>query len=337
MRSGIGGWVENSDARPCPRNGLAIIRWLWVTSRSSWGSGSAATPPWILRSAEASARGSWLRPAPEASAWYSRLRLTAICTSPAASGPSTISSRQPAPLRPPRAAEHERQQAAHGVAAGPVVGTAAAEQRGEHRQVREVGDDGRHRAGDGADEDVAVVDVRELVGQHRAQLAAVEQLEDPLRAADGGLARVAAGGEGVRLGGRAHEQPGHRLAGLGGQLPDDRAHLRRLGLGDREGPHRAQRELVGVEIGEAVDAERDQQGDEQAPPAADQPPDREDESTHEAEQDGRLERVVPALHARINATARTPVPRPGWALPLPGYGSQRTRWREAHPAVDTST
>ncbi len=28
MRSGIGGWLANQDAIPCPRNGLAIIRWL---------------------------------------------------------------------------------------------------------------------------------------------------------------------------------------------------------------------------------------------------------------------------------------------------------------------
>src|SRR5205823_4225038 len=65
IRSAIGGCVENSDARPCPRKGLAIIRWLWVTSRSSCGSGSAVIPPSILRSADASARGSCESSAPE--------------------------------------------------------------------------------------------------------------------------------------------------------------------------------------------------------------------------------------------------------------------------------
>src|SRR3954454_23164897 len=86
MRSCIGGWVENSDARPpWPRNGLAIIRWLWVTNRSSGGSGRAAVPRSIVRRALASASGSWESWAPEASAWNSRLRLTAIWISPAAS------------------------------------------------------------------------------------------------------------------------------------------------------------------------------------------------------------------------------------------------------------
>src|SRR5690606_39970313 len=41
-----------------------------------------------FRNAEANASGSPVNCAPEASAWYSRERLTAICTTPAATGPS---------------------------------------------------------------------------------------------------------------------------------------------------------------------------------------------------------------------------------------------------------
>ena len=72
--------------------------------------------------------------------------------------------------------------------------------------------------------------------------------------ADRGVARVAAGGEGVGLVGGADVEPRHRLPRLGGQLADDRVELRRLRLGHREGAHRPQRQLVGVEVGEAVDA-----------------------------------------------------------------------------------
>jgi hypothetical protein len=135
------------------------------------------------------------------------------------------------------------------------------------------------------------------VGEHRAQLAAVQQLEDPLRTADRGVARVAAGGEGVGLGRRAHVEPGHRLAGLGGQLAHDRVDLRRLRLGHREGAHRPQRQLVGVEVREPVHAQRDEQGDEQPAAATDESPGGEDQATHQAEQHRRLQAVVPPLHA----------------------------------------
>ena len=53
------------------------------------------------------------------------------------------------------------------------------------------------RSGDRGDQDVAVVDVGQLVADDAAQLALVEQLQDPVGAADRGVARVAAGGEGV--------------------------------------------------------------------------------------------------------------------------------------------
>ena len=97
-----------------------------------------------------------------------------------------------------------------------------------------------------------------------AQLALVHHPQDSLGAADGGVARVASGGEGVRLLGRREVEPRHRDPGLGGELGDDRVEPRLLGLAHRIGTHRAQRELVAVEVGEAVDAERDHQRDDQA-------------------------------------------------------------------------
>lgn len=76
------------------RNGLAIIRCDCDTSCGSGGSGASCVPRSSLRNADASASGSPVSWAPLASAWNSRDRLTAIWTTPAATGPSSeISSR----------------------------------------------------------------------------------------------------------------------------------------------------------------------------------------------------------------------------------------------------
>ena len=68
-------------------HGQAIIRELVVCSPGSGGSGSARVPSSSLRRALASASGSPVTCAPDASAWYSRDRLIAIWISPAATGP----------------------------------------------------------------------------------------------------------------------------------------------------------------------------------------------------------------------------------------------------------
>ena len=89
MRSGIGGWVENSLETSCGRNGLAIIMWLALTMSRCGASGARAVPDSSLRSAEASASGSPVRVAPSSSASYSRVRLIAIWIVIAAIGASS--------------------------------------------------------------------------------------------------------------------------------------------------------------------------------------------------------------------------------------------------------
>ena len=84
MRLSIGGWVENSERTA---NGLAIISAEVGSSLGVFSSGRAAVPASSLRSAEASASGSLDSSAPDASAWYSRERLIASWTRPAAIGP----------------------------------------------------------------------------------------------------------------------------------------------------------------------------------------------------------------------------------------------------------
>jgi hypothetical protein len=79
---------------------LAIIRCDCETSFGSGASGAACVPRSSFRNAEARPSGSPVSSAPEASAWYSRDRLTAIFTMPAAIGPISIS-RMPSRGLPP--------------------------------------------------------------------------------------------------------------------------------------------------------------------------------------------------------------------------------------------
>ena len=81
--------ANSRDSCSPARNGLAIIRWACAVSCGSGGSGASWVPYSSLRSAEARASGSPDSSAPLASAPYSRDRLTAICTTPAATGPSS--------------------------------------------------------------------------------------------------------------------------------------------------------------------------------------------------------------------------------------------------------
>ena len=67
------------------------------------------------------------------------------------------------------------------------------------QHVGDVGDRAADRGGDRLDQDVAVADVAELVGEHAAQLVLGEQLEDALGDRDRRVLRVAPGREGVRL------------------------------------------------------------------------------------------------------------------------------------------
>ena len=178
MRSAIGGCVENILESPWPgRKGFAIIMWLAVSSRGSGGSGSCFVPASSLRRALARASGSPVSWAPEASASYSRERLTASWMTDGGQ----------------RAQDHDQQ---HAEEAGAVVVVRAAD-RDQPGEVHQEHDHRGERSGDRGDQDVAVVDMAQLVADDAAQLALVEDAQDALGAADRRVARVAAGGEGV--------------------------------------------------------------------------------------------------------------------------------------------
>ena len=117
-----------------------------------------------------------------------------------------------------------------------------------------------------------------------AQLALGEHGDDALGDADRGVLRVAAGGERVGLRGRAHVEARHGLPGLLGEAADDRVEARGLLLGDRAGAHRAQRDLVGVEVGHTVHGERHDEGDDQAGRAPERPADQQNDRREKAEE-----------------------------------------------------
>ncbi len=125
------------------------------------------------------------------------------------------------------------------------------------QHVREVGDRGADRRGDRLDQDVAVADVGQLVGEDAAQLVLGEEFGDPAGHGDGGVLGVAAGRESVRLVLGDHVEAGHRQTGTGRQFTDDLEEARVVGLLDRLGAAHLQRQFVAEEVG----AEVDQQGD----------------------------------------------------------------------------
>ena len=94
--------MRNRPETAPPRNGFAIIRWDVLTT--FWSSGFMGrwdAPPSILRSAEASARGSPVSLAPSSSASYSRVREMASWITVAATGARNAMS-NPTSMLPPR-------------------------------------------------------------------------------------------------------------------------------------------------------------------------------------------------------------------------------------------
>ena len=84
-----GAWRTSAPSAPRAGTGWRSSGATGTVRLGSGGSGAAAVPYCSLCRADASASGSPVSSAPDASAWYSRDRLTAICTTPAAIGPSS--------------------------------------------------------------------------------------------------------------------------------------------------------------------------------------------------------------------------------------------------------
>ena len=172
----------------------------------------------IRRSADASGSPVPSSSAAPRSASNSRERDTAIWISEAAIG-----------ARIATAEHHQRV----GVA---TVAVAAAEHRRVHRHLGHERDRRGDRGRDRADQDVAVLDVHQLVRHHAFDLVGGQRLQQALGGAHDGVLRAAAGGEGVGLGGGRDGD-----VGIGRSARSARRRIMAwnsgaCGLGDRAGP-----------------------------------------------------------------------------------------------------
>ena len=172
------------------------------------------------------------------------------------------------------------------------VVVAAAEHGREHGQLGGVGDAGGDGGGDRADEDVAVLHVHQLVGQHALQLVARQRLQDALGAAHDGVLGVAAGGEGVGLQGGGDGHDGHGQLGPLGQAGHHAVEVGRLLLGDDLGAGGLQGQLVAEPVGAAHQHEADEQADGGAAAASEEAADGDEEPAETGEQDSGLQRVL---------------------------------------------
>ena len=149
------------------------------------------------------------------------------------------------------------------------------------------------RRGDRLDQDVAVADVRELVGEDAAQLVLGEQFGDPAGDGDRRVLRVAAGREGVGLVLGDHVEARHRQAGARRQFADDLVEPRRLRLLDRLRAAHFQRQFVAEEVGAEVDQQGDAEEERGRAGAADQRADHDQQAGERRQQDRRAQGRAP--------------------------------------------
>ena len=186
----------------------------------------------------------------------------------------------------------------------------------EHRAKREElsnrtndgGDTRRHRRG----QNIAVVHVHQLVAEHAAHLALIEQLQNTLGAAHRGILRVTTGCERVRGHGRCHVEGGHGLTRAGRQLLHNVVKHRNLFTADRVRIHGAQGELIGVPVGVRDRSQTHQTHNPDEKRGAEgrrkQATDEQHHAHHGAHQQGSFQSVVMTVHGyppKANRSART--------------------------------
>ncbi|MNJ66599.1 hypothetical protein D3C77_626900 [compost metagenome] len=141
----------------------------------------------------------------------------------------------------------------------------------------------------------------QLVRHHAADLLARQHVQQTAGRGDGGVLRIAAGGEGVRLVVGDDGDVGQGQAGVRRHLlhvGDIGAHHRvGVGLVHRLGAVHLQDDLVRVPIGEQVHRRRRGQGDHHAGRAADQIADPHEQGGHHGQEGEGLEMVHAAQSA----------------------------------------
>ena len=126
------------------------------------------------------------------------------------------------------------------------------------------------------------------MGEDAAELALVEDLEDPLRHRDRRVLGVPPGRKRVRLSHVGDVDRGHRkVAGLR-ELPDDPVELGRLLLGHRLRLRGRDRDPRGVPVHREVEDERQTERDEAAARPSDRVADQHEQSAERRDQDPGL-------------------------------------------------
>ena len=129
----------------------------------------------------------------------------------------------------------------------------------------------------------------QLVRHHAGHFLAAEIAQQAGGRGHGGMLRVAAGREGVRLVLVDQVDARHRQASALRQLVDDIEQLGRVLGPDFLGVGHAQDHLVAVPVGEEVHAQRDDEGDDEAGLASHEIAGHQEETRQRGEQEGGLE------------------------------------------------
>ena len=196
----------------------------------------------------------------------------------------------------------------HAAAFFVVAAVEPAEDGGPLRHVGDHHDDPGQGRGNRADQDVAVLDVGEFVGQHTGQFALGHDAQNTLGDRDRGVLRVAARGERVRALVGNDVQLGHRQPGARGQGVHDAVELGRFGLADFAGAVHAEDDLVRKPITAEIHDDGEHEGDHQPPGAAEIIPDQQDQAGQGAEKKRGAEHGTSWAHearCRMEITVRT--------------------------------
>ncbi len=161
----------------------------------------------------------------------------------------------------------------------------ATEQPGELQEVRDRGDGRADHRCDRGDEDVAVLDVRELVREHGAHLVPRKRLDEALGNGHRCVTWAAACGERIWLLGRDQIEPRQRQPRALAERTDVLVHCRQLIVGQRPGTAQLQRELVRPPVHGEVHPDRQDEEEEEPAGPADQGADGDEEGAEPREQD----------------------------------------------------
>ncbi len=167
---------------------------------------------------------------------------------------------------------------------------AAAEHRGELRHARHHHDGRRDRRRHRADQDVAMLHVRQLVRDDPFELLIVQQPHDPFRRRNRGVARIAPCRKRVRRRVRNDVDLRHRKAGL--RREPARHDRQRMIRPDFLGAVHLQHDLVREPVGDEVHDDRKTERHHETLRAAEQLADREQEPAQQTQQQDCFQRVV---------------------------------------------